>query len=59
MSADKIPLSEETTQATETAMDRSKPQALPHDAVPEQKRPAQGDSQPPANQEHPISVGKP
>lgn len=57
---DKIPLPEETTDATETGMDRRKPQPLPHDAV-------QGGSDQPdknprggaAQEEHPLSVGKP
>ncbi len=52
-----IPLPEDTTQSTETALDKTKPQSLPHEA--EQERPAQVDHQPPASEEHPISVGKP
>ncbi|BEV15866.1 hypothetical protein HBDW_26540 [Herbaspirillum sp. DW155] len=58
--SDKIPLPEDTTEATETGMDQRKPQPLPHDAV-------QGRSDPPGKhprggaeeEEHPLSVGKP
>ncbi|MRT28790.1 hypothetical protein FYB76_08265 [Herbaspirillum sp. CAH-3] len=56
--SDKIPLPEDTTEATETGMDQRKPTPLPHDAVkgggdrPSPEHPA-------ADEEHPISVGKP
>lgn len=58
--SDKIPLPEDTTEATETGMDRRKPQPLPHDAAhghgdQSDKNPRGGAAQ----EEHPLSVGKP
>ena len=51
-----IPLPEDTSQATETALDKSKPQALPHEGLkPQSDQPGA----PPASEEHPLSVGKP
>jgi len=51
-----IPLPEDTSQAAETALDKSKPQALPHDGLKPQSDQA---GAPPASEEHPLSVGKP
>jgi hypothetical protein len=51
-----IPLPEDISQATETALDKSKPQALPHEGLkPQSEQPGA----PPASEEHPLSVGKP
>ncbi|MDR6582490.1 hypothetical protein HBH1_01734 [Herbaspirillum sp. BH-1] len=62
-----IPLPEDTTRASEGAMDKSKPHALPQqpqhrqagqdqgqDEAPAGKRPASTDGE-----EHPLSVGQP
>lgn len=57
-----IPLPEETTRATETGLDKSKPHPLPaapHEVQrPSRQGPAQDQAAPPA-EEHPLSVGKP
>jgi len=58
--SDKIPLPEETTEATETGMDQRKPKPLPHQAVQERSNGATDPSrQSTDTDEHPMSVGKP
>ncbi|WP_413456683.1 hypothetical protein [Herbaspirillum huttiense] len=56
--SDKIPLPEETTEATETGMDQRKPRPLPHEAIKDDAA-QQSPRHPATDDEHPISVGKP
>ena len=56
--SDKIPLPEETTEATETGMDQRKPRPLPHEAIKDDAA-RQSPRHPATDDEHPISVGTP
>lgn len=62
-----IPLPEDTTRASEGAMDKSKPHALPQQPQPAHRQVGQGQDEAPAGkrgastdgEEHPLSVGQP